>query len=77
MTKVARERVKIYLKGGAVIEFEAEGFWVDGGGEKTESAKIRMLHMEGDADLDLTYIDLAEVAAITQQPVPSRGEQSV
>ena len=71
---MALETVRIYLKSGQVIEFEAEGFWVDRGGEKPAGARISLLHIEGGASINLAYIDLAEIAAITKTPV--RADQA-
>ena len=72
---MAREHVRIYLKGGAVIEFVADGFRVDRGGENLPGEQIGRLDMGTVEDLDLAFIDLAQVAAITKTPERSRAPQ--
>ena len=68
---MADQTVRIYLKGGAVIEFVADGFWVDRGGEKWPGSKIGMLNM-GRTDMDLEFIDTEQIAAITKTKAPSK-----
>ncbi len=64
---MAQELVRIYLKGGAVIEFVADGFSVDRSNPPA-GAKLGMLNM-GQTDLHLAFIDLAEIAAVSKEPV--------
>ena len=74
---MALENVRIYPKSGQVIEFEAEGFWADRGGEKPAGAGISLLQLEGGANIHLAHIDLAEIAAITKTPVRSEPAPAV
>jgi hypothetical protein len=62
---MARQQIRIYLKGGAVIEFVSDGFWVDHGSPRPSGSQIGTLQMGNVEDFDLKHIDLAEIAAIT------------